>query len=129
MIWKHISSFFDKLQNSSWEEETVWTYYITKLTEEEMKLVKQKDRDHFMSYYDHAEYRLDPDVSKKEMGESESKPNLVRGSWYRDTSIFNVESMKWMINELSGWNIGNIQWNKQWIKQRVNYRRLNVGDY
>ena len=55
-----------------------------------------------MSYYDHAEYRLDPDVSRKEMGESESKPKFVRGSCYRDTSILNVESMKWMINEKRG---------------------------
>ena len=84
-----LDSFFDKLQNGWWEEETVWTYFIPKLTEEEKKLVEQKDKDHLMSYREHAYWGNDPDVSKKEMDESESKSKFVRGECYRRTFILN----------------------------------------
>ena len=60
-----LDSFFDKLQNGWWEEEQVWTYFIPKLTEKEKKLVEEKDKDHFMSYFEHAFIEKDPDVSKK----------------------------------------------------------------
>ena len=82
-----LDSFFDKLQNGWWEEEEVVTYFIPKLTEKEKKLVEEKDKDHLMSYYWHAEDGLDPDVSKKEMDESESKSKFVKGDCNRQTFI------------------------------------------
>ena len=81
-----LDSFFDKLQNGWWEEEEVLTYFLPKLTEKEKKLVEQKDKDHLMSYWWYVDGR-DPDVSKKEMDESESKSKFVRGRCSRDTFI------------------------------------------
>ena len=83
-----LDSFFDKLQNGWWEEEEVITYFIPKLTEKEKKLVEEKDKDHLMSYMWHAD-GMDPDVSKKEMDESESKSKFVRGICWRRTLILN----------------------------------------
>ena len=87
-----LDSFFDKLQNGWWEEERVRTYFLPKLTEKEKKLVEQKDKDHLMSYWDHVIGR-DPDVSKKEMDESESKSKFVRGRCWRNTFILKINQM------------------------------------
>ena len=83
-----LDSFFDKLQNGWWEEEWVRTYFIPKLTEKEKKLVEEKDKDHLMSYF----YTY-PDVSKKEMDESESKSKFVRGKCDRRTFILKINQM------------------------------------
>ena len=85
-----LDSFFDKLQNGWWEEEDVVTYFLPKLTEKEKKLVEQKDKDHLMSYIDHALSGIDPDVSKKEMDESESKSKFVRGGCLRKTFVLKI---------------------------------------
>ena len=85
-----LDSFFDKLQNGWWGEEEVGTYFIPKLTEKEKKLVEEKDKDHLMSYFD-GRFGGDPDVSKKEMDESESKSKFVRGSCERWTFILNTK--------------------------------------
>ena len=86
-----LDSFFDKLQNGWWEEEKVITYFIPKLTEKEKKLVEEKDKDHLMSYWNHALYGHDPDVSKKEMDDSESKSKFVRGRCIRNTFILKTK--------------------------------------
>ena len=88
-----LDSFFDKLQNGWWEEEYVVTYFLPKLTEKEKKLVEEKDKDHLMSYYWHAEDGEDPDVSKKEMDESESKSKFVRGFCKRQTFILKINQI------------------------------------
>ena len=88
-----LDSFFEKLQNGWWEEEEVRTYFIPKLTEEEEKLVEEKDKDHLMSYMNHAFHGIDPDVSKKEMDESESKSKFVRGRCWRGTFILKIKQM------------------------------------
>ena len=82
-----LDSFFDKLQNGWWGEEIVVTYFIPMLTEKEKKLVEEKDKDHLMSYRWYANLGMDPDVSKKEMDESESKSKFVRGNCWRSTFI------------------------------------------
>ena len=88
-----LDSFFEKLQNGWWGQEEVITYFIPKLTEEEEKLVEQKDKDHLMSYSYHALGGRDPDVSKKEMDESESKSKFVRGRCWRRTFILKINQM------------------------------------
>ena len=88
-----LDSFFDKLQNGWWEEESVYTYFLPKLTEKEKKLVEQKDKDHLMSYRWHADVGIDPDVSKKEMDESESKSKFVRGFCKRQTFILKINQI------------------------------------
>ena len=79
------------MQNGWWEEEYLWTYFLPKLTEKEKKLVEQKDKDHLMSYFKHAFHGKDPDVSKKEMDESESKSKFVRGICWRRTFILKTK--------------------------------------
>ena len=81
------------MQNGWWGFESVVTYFIPKLTEKEEKLVEENDKDHLMSYWDHARLGNDPDVSKKEMDESESKSKFVRGRCWRRTFILKINQM------------------------------------
>merc|ERR1711924_109343 len=91
------------------EEERVFTYFLPKLTEKEKKLVEEKDKDHLMSYADHALLKRDPDVSKKEMDESESKSKFVRGWCWRVTFILNVESMEGMSSDTEDQTISGLE--------------------
>ena len=86
-----LESFSENLQEISSleevQEEDVWSFFLPKLTKEEMKLVEEKDRKHMMTYY----YGLDADVDKKEMKKSDSKDKYVHGWCSRWTRVLNFD--------------------------------------
>merc|ERR1711917_120854 len=46
-----LDSFINNLQNSNEvEDENVWSFFLPKLTKEELKLVEEKNYEHMMSY-------------------------------------------------------------------------------
>ena len=70
------------------------TYFIPKLTEEEKKLVEQKDESHLMTYFKHAILGENPDVPKEEMDKSESKSKFVLGSCIRNSYLLKTDEIE-----------------------------------
>ena len=70
------------------------TYFFPKLSEEELKLVKDKNKDHLRTYsYYHCE-GLDPDVPKEEMAKSKSKSKYVACEGSRITVHLNLDDIE-----------------------------------
>ena len=80
-----LESLFEDLRLGKEPNERVYTYFLPKLTEEEMELVEQKDTNYLQTFYEE-----DPDVSEAEMLLSESDSKFVRGGGYRRT--FKIEN-------------------------------------
>ena len=87
-----LDSFFQKLQNGQLEEGWVMTNYYPMLTQEELKLVEQRNQDHLESYMLQY-FGGNPDIDKKEMGKSESKLKFVRGGCWRYTFVLKESSI------------------------------------
>ena len=83
-----LESFFQDLRLGRRPNDDVITHYITKLTEEEMKLVEMRDQNYFDTIY---RYLLKDDLEKTistfeaEMKMSESKSQFVDGYCSRET--------------------------------------------
>ena len=81
--------FINNLQNSNEvEDEYVESFFLPKLTEEELKLVEEKNKEHMMSYWD----GLDADVDVEEMKQSDSKDKYLHSYCSRDTVHLSLES-------------------------------------
>ena len=81
-------SFFTRLQdNDLIEMESVESFFLPKLTDAELKLVKQKDKKHFESYSD-----PNPDINPEEMKKSDSKDKYVHCECKRNTFVFTLDS-------------------------------------
>ena len=81
--------FINNLQNSNEvEDEDVESFFLPKLTEEELELVEEKNREHMMSYV----WRFDADVDVEEMKQSDSKDKYVRSTCLRETVHLSLES-------------------------------------
>ena len=86
---------FEDLRLGKAPSENVQTYFLPKLTEEELELVEKKDSHYLQkfstSYYLHTSDMLRwlsrdrPDVPKAEMKASESNSKFVQGNCYRRT--------------------------------------------
>ena len=84
-----LDSFVNNFQNSEEVEfEDVLSYFIPKLTKEELKLVEQKNNEHMMTYV----WEFDADVSAKEMKESDSKEKYLHSECQRRTNYLTLES-------------------------------------
>ena len=83
-----LDSFVNNFQNSEVVFEDVLSYFIPKLTKEELKLVEQKNNEHMMTYV----WEFDADVSAKEMKESDSKEKYLHSECQRRTNYLNLES-------------------------------------
>ena len=69
-----LDSFITKLQNSDeMGKEEVWSFFTPKLTKEELKLVKEKNKEHMMTY----QRQFYADVGVGEMKKSNSKDKYV----------------------------------------------------
>ena len=88
--WEHyegsinddLDLFINNLQNSNEiRDETVWSFFLPKLTEEELELVEEKNYEHMMSYG----YELDADVGIEEMKQSDSTDKYVHCECVRIT--------------------------------------------
>ena len=83
-----LDSFINNLQNSNEiRDENVWSFFLSKLTKEELKLVEEKNQDHMRSYL--LEFGADVDV--KEMKKSDSNDKYVHCWCRRDTLHLTLE--------------------------------------
>ena len=90
----HLESFFKDIQRGETfflfhrerPNETVYTYFLPKLTEEELDLIERKDHNFMLTFLKD----MDADVSKTEMEVSESDSKFVRGWCQRDTFTLKI---------------------------------------
>ena len=96
-----LDSFINKLQNSNeMEDEVVWSFFLPKLTKEELKLVEEKNQEHMMTYWEKAQITLGnklanknlADVPVKEMKQSDSKDKYIHSECLRRTVHLSLES-------------------------------------
>ena len=85
-----LEQFFDELQNQKkTKPEDVRSFFTPKLTDEELKLVEERNKQHLGTYSKY--YRgKNPDVTIKEMKRSDSKSKYVYGQCYRCTTPLKV---------------------------------------
>ena len=75
-----LESLFENIQLGKEPNENVVTYFLPKLTEEELELVERRDTSYLKTF------KLpNPDVDETEMMLSESDSKYVRGESYRRT--------------------------------------------
>ena len=80
-----LHSFCQRLQDGKQNEEQVRTYFLPKLTHEEMKLVEMQNE----NYLDSFVLGFGADVDEKEMDASESKAKFARVQCNRKTFMIN----------------------------------------
>ena len=85
-----LESFFNNLQEISSQEEikdeNVWSFFLPKLTKEELKLVEEKNAEHMITYHN-----LNPDVDPEEMKKSDSKDKYVHSTCFRGSMVLNLD--------------------------------------
>ena len=87
-----LEMFLTNLLNSKEiKEEVVRSFFTPQLTEEELKLVEVKDKEHLESYVDHY-LGNNPDVNPVEMKKSDSKSKYVHGVCWRGTFPLTLEN-------------------------------------
>ena len=85
-----LKSFFEAIRLGKEPDEYVQTYFLPKLTEEEMELVERKDTSYFETYIEGAYGAKNPDVKAAEIKLSESDSKFARGYGVRKT--FTIEN-------------------------------------
>ena len=91
-LWKNRGSinddldrFFSHLQNQTEvKKESVSSFFTPKLTNEELRLVREGNREH-LSSYQKSFNSVNPDVSAEEMQQSNSKSKYVHAECWRHT--------------------------------------------
>ena len=84
-----LESFLNNLQNSNEiDYEDVESFFTPKLTEEELKLVEQKNEEHMRTYVS----SYSPDVDVEEMKKSDSKDKYLHSRCRRRTTYLSLES-------------------------------------
>ena len=81
-----IEQLLENIQLGKELNETFWTYYLPKLTKEELVLVEKRDNEFMRTF----SYGMDADVDKAEMILSESDSKYVMGFFRRET--FTIEN-------------------------------------
>ena len=90
-IHDDFETFFENLQcPKEVKNEEVLSFFLPKLTEDEMKLIEQNDELHFATYLEHYCGR-NPDVDAEEMKKSDSKSKYVHGQCFRTTTRLALE--------------------------------------
>ena len=87
-----LESFFEDIRLGKEPNDEVYTYFLPKLTEDELDLVEENDYD-FMQTFSRG---MIADVDKAEMAASESDSKYVYGSCLRET--FTIENPSPKIN-------------------------------
>ena len=85
-----LESFFIRLQEDDLIEEEVRSFFLPKLTEEELKLVEDRNAKHLKTYMANY-YGFDPDVDVKTMLKSNSKSKYMYGYCSRTTVSFSLK--------------------------------------
>ena len=89
-----LESFFEDIRLGKEPIDSVGTYFLPKLTEEELELAEWKDYDFMQTFYS----KMDADVNKTEMMLSESDSKFVHCYGWRET--FTIENLKRKISSL-----------------------------
>ena len=93
-IGDDLETFFKNLQSQKEiENEFVESFFLPKLTEDELKLVEQRNEQHLSTYLEHYD-GLNPDVDPEEMKKSESRSKYVHGRCIRSTMNLTIEKRK-----------------------------------
>ena len=93
-IHDDLETFFDNLQDrKKIKNEFVWSFFTPKLTEEELKLVEERNEQHLSTYWHHFLGR-NPDVDAEEMKKSDSPSKFVKAHCRRWTKTLTLESNK-----------------------------------
>ena len=80
-----LETFFTNLQGQKKiENEVVYSFFLPKLTEDELKLIEQRNEQHLSSYFDHY-FQQNPDVDPEEMKKSDSRSKYLHGRCLRET--------------------------------------------
>ena len=99
--WEHyegsinddLERFFKNLQNQKEVKlEYVPSFFTPKLTNEELKLVQEENKEHLNTYLDYYNGK-NPDVDVEEMKKSDSKSKYVHGSCVRFTIPLSLETI------------------------------------
>ena len=81
--------YYENLQlKKEVEEEYVDSFFLPKLTNDELKLVEEKNLEHFESYWK----KTDADVDIEEMKKSNSKSKYIHCRYVRGTFPLKLES-------------------------------------
>ena len=84
-----LDSFINNLQNSNeMGDEKVKSFFLPKLTKEELKLVEEKNEEHMMTYW----FQIHADVDVEEMKKSDSKDKYLHSLCIRETVHLTLES-------------------------------------
>jgi len=75
------------------KEEFVKNFFTPKLTNEELKLVQERNQEHLRTYLAHY-YGGNPDVDVEEMKKSDSKSKYVHGRCWRFTIPLTLETIQ-----------------------------------
>ena len=87
-----LESFFNNLQNfNDLKEEEVISFFLPKLTQDELKLVEKQDKTHLNTYSNQINGR-NPDVDEEEMKKSDSKDKYLLAECHRWTIHLTIES-------------------------------------
>ena len=93
-IGDDLETFFTNLQSQKEiKNERVGSFFLPKLTEDELKLVEQKNEQHLSTYEVHYD-GLNPDVDPEEMKKSDSISKYVDGRCVRETIHLTIEKRK-----------------------------------
>ena len=88
-----LDNFFIKLENNELKEEWVNSFFTPKLTEEELKLVEERNEQHLSTYENHF-HGINPDLTLEEMKKSDSASKYVHGCCIRKTVYLTLESIQ-----------------------------------
>ena len=85
-----LESLFENIRLGKEPDEYVWTYFLPKLTEEELKLVERRDTSYLQTFL----HSVNADVNETEMMLSESDSKYIYEFSYRRTFIIENSSLK-----------------------------------
>ena len=93
-IHDDLETYFENLQGrNEIKNEVVRSFFLPKLTEEEQRMVEEKNKLQLATYY-HYYFHKNPDVRPEEMKLSDSKSKFVHGRCLRITEHLALESTK-----------------------------------
>ena len=89
-----LESFLENIRLGKEPDEKVQTYFLPKLTEEELELIERRDKSYLQSLW-----YLDPDVDENKMLLSESDSKYVKGLSLRKTFVIKNERRSHLKNK------------------------------
>ena len=96
-----LESLFENMRLGKEPKKYAYTYFLPKLTEEELELVERRDTTYLQTFIDWYINEENPDVDETEMMLSESDSKYVRGMSRRRTSVIKCSFKKPSKNKCS----------------------------